>query len=58
MPDQRKFVFAVGIMRLQRVTVHASSIEEAWMKARVELDRCALEREEEPPVSWDLELVL
>lgn len=51
------FTFVVGIAWSRTVTVHATTEEEARMKARVELDRRAARKNQEPSVGWDLELV-
>jgi hypothetical protein len=41
----------------RRVTVTAITIEQAEMKARIELDRRCEKANVEPPVSWTLHLI-
>jgi hypothetical protein len=52
--NKRRYVFRAGI---RKVTVHASSFENACMSARETLDRRCEKGGAEPPVAWTLELI-
>lgn len=56
-----RWTFWVGLptvtnIRRRTVTVRAATHEDACLRARVELDRRAAKRDEEPPCAWQLDL--
>lgn len=52
-----KFKFAVGITQRRTVTVRANNLHDAVYKAKDELDRRCANKNQEPPVGWDLTLL-